>query len=49
MARLPGIDRMLALLVSGLIGDPLRRLGLKEPAIAAESDRPALAGEGAER
>lgn len=49
LARLPGIDRMLALLVSGLIGDPLRRLGLKEPAIAAESDRPALAGEGAER
>lgn len=49
LARLPGIDRMLALLVSGLIGDPLRRLGLKEPAIAGESDRPALAGEGAER
>lgn len=49
LARLPGIDRMLALLVSGLIGAPLRRLGLKEPAIAAESDRPALAGEGAER
>lgn len=49
LARLPGIDRMLALLVSGLIGGPLRRLGLKEPAIAAESDRPALAGEGAER
>ncbi|MCP4561018.1 MAG: FAD-dependent monooxygenase [Bosea sp.] len=49
LARLPGIDRMLALLVSGLIGDPLRRLGLKEPAIAAESDRPVLAGEGAER
>lgn len=49
LARLPGIDRMLALLVSGLIGDPLRRLGLKEPAIAAESERPALAGEGAER
>ncbi|MGX1785550.1 FAD-dependent oxidoreductase [Bosea sp. NPDC055332] len=49
LARLPGIDQMLALLVSGLIGDPLRRLGLKEPAIAAESDGPALAGEGAER
>lgn len=49
LARLPGIDRMLALLVSGLIGDPLRRLGLKEPLIAAENDRPALAGEGAER
>jgi len=49
LARLPGIDRMLALLVSGLIGDPLRRLGLKAPAIAGESDRPALAGEGAER
>ncbi|HEV7325031.1 MAG TPA: NAD(P)/FAD-dependent oxidoreductase [Bosea sp. (in: a-proteobacteria)] len=49
LARLPGIDRMLALLVSGLIGGPLRRLGLKEPAIAGESDRPALAGEGAER
>ncbi|AZO76476.1 MULTISPECIES: NAD(P)/FAD-dependent oxidoreductase [unclassified Bosea (in: a-proteobacteria)] len=48
LARLPGIDRMLALLVSGLIGDPLRRLGLKEPAIAGESDRPALAGKGAE-
>ncbi|MCV9935931.1 FAD-dependent monooxygenase [Boseaceae bacterium BT-24-1] len=31
LAQLPGIDRMLALLVSGLIGDPLRRLGLKEP------------------
>ena len=30
LARLPGIDRMLALLVSGLIGDPLRRLGSKE-------------------
>ena len=30
LARLPGIDRMLAALVSGLIGDPLRRLGLKE-------------------
>lgn len=49
LARLPGIDRMLALLVAGLIGDPLGRLGLKEPAIAAESDRPALAGERAER
>lgn len=49
LARLPGIDRMLALLVAGLIGDPLRRLGLKEPAIAAESDRPALAGERTER
>lgn len=49
LAQLPGIDRMLALLVSGLIGDPLRRLGLKEPAIAAESDRPAFAGERAER
>jgi salicylate hydroxylase len=49
LARLPGIDRMLALLVSGLIGDPLRRLGLKEAAIAGESDRPAFAGEGAER
>jgi salicylate hydroxylase len=49
LARLPGIDRMLALLVAGLIGDPLRRLGLKESTIAAESDRPALAGEGAER
>lgn len=49
LARLPGIDRMLALLVSGLIGGPLRRLGLKEPAIAAETERPALAGEGAER
>ena len=49
LARLPGIDRMLALLVSGLIGDPLRRLGLKEPAIAAESDRPAFAGKRAER
>ena len=30
LARLPGIDRMLAALVSGLIGDPLRRLGWKE-------------------
>lgn len=49
LARLPGIDRMLALLVAGLVGDPLRKLGLKEPAIAGESDRPALAGEGAER
>jgi salicylate hydroxylase len=49
LARLPGIDRMLALLVSGLIGGPLRQLGLKEPAIAAESDRPAFAGKRAER
>jgi len=49
LARLPGIDRMLAALVSGLIGAPLRRLGLKEPVIAAENDRPALAGKGAER
>ncbi|CAN7388870.1 FAD-dependent monooxygenase [Bosea sp. LjRoot90] len=49
LARLPGADRMLALLVAGLVGNPLRRLGLKEPAIAGESDRPALAGEGAER
>ena len=49
LARLPGIDRMLALLVSGLIGDPLRQLGLKEPAIAAESDQPTFAGKRAER
>ncbi|WID97708.1 NAD(P)/FAD-dependent oxidoreductase [Bosea vestrisii] len=49
LARLPGIDRMLALLVAGLVGNPLRRLGLKEPAIAGESDRPALTGEGVER
>ncbi|CAN7299096.1 hypothetical protein [Bosea sp. LjRoot237] len=41
LARLPGIDRMLALLVSGLIGDLLRRLGLEEPdPVEAVAERP---------
>lgn len=37
LARLPGIDRQLALLVAGLYGDPLRalKLGLAFPGKAA--------------
>ena len=37
LARLPGIDRQLALLVAGLYGDPLRALKLG-PAFPANPD-----------
>ncbi|WP_439496644.1 FAD-dependent oxidoreductase [Bosea sp. (in: a-proteobacteria)] len=46
LARLPGSGHLLASLVSGLVGDPLRKLDLKEPCMDAAIGRLAFAGEG---